>query len=60
MNSLTLTETPRKSLLSRLFYRAAPEPPILLDDGRHVDAAARLAIKDLSPHLLKDIGLTNF
>ncbi|WP_284163516.1 hypothetical protein [Frigidibacter sp. SD6-1] len=60
MNSLTLTATPRKSLFSRLFHRPAPQPPILLDDGRRVDAATLVAIKDLSPHLLRDIGLTNF
>ncbi|MEZ5887576.1 MAG: hypothetical protein R3D56_11950 [Paracoccaceae bacterium] len=60
MNTLSLTNVPRKPLLSRLFRRPAPEPPILLADGRRVDVATLHAIKDLSPHLLNDIGLTNF
>jgi hypothetical protein len=45
--------------IPRLLHRK-PEPvPRLFARGRELDAATAMAVSDLSPHLLRDIGVTD-
>lgn len=52
-----ITHTPpRVSLVSRLFSLLLPEDPGPEGD-RHFDRKTREAIRSLSPHMRRDIGL---
>lgn len=60
MTTLTLSNPLSRALVlfARLFHR--DRPPVVLSDGRSIDHATLHQIRELPPHLLKDIGLTDF
>lgn len=41
------------------FWRISREAPRFFAHGRAVDPKTAMAVEDLSPHLLKDIGITD-
>lgn len=60
MTTLTLSNPRNRTLvlLARLLHR--DRSPVALPNGRSIDHATMHQIRELPPHLLKDIGLTDF
>jgi len=60
MTTLTFIEAPRTSLKTLVLSLLHRHRPVVRHGDQEIDVATWHAVRNLPPHLVRDIGLTDF